>query len=69
MPSTDAQKRAQKKYHNKNKEQQNARCTEYYENNCERLKARRMERYYLKKQQKAQEKANLANLEQYPSAN
>ncbi len=65
MPSTESQRRAQKKFNDKHKEKNNARDRKYYIDNCERLKAKRIERYHL---MKAQKKIDLANLVQYPSA-
>ena len=68
MSSTAAQKRASKKYTAAHKEQHAIHCSNYYIANCERLKTRRMERYYLKKQQKAQLLADLSQsaLERIP---
>ena len=66
MPATEAQLRAIKRYNAKNKDKKSVINKVYYEKHCERIKAKRMERHYLKKQQKAQEKANLL---QYPSSN
>ena len=68
MPTSEAQKRATKKYTAAHKEQHAIHCKNYYTNHCERLKTKRMERYYLKKQEKSNKKIDLENLLQYPSA-
>ena len=43
------QRIASKKHYNKNEEARKAQMNEYYLNNAERIKARRMERYRLQK--------------------
>ena len=58
MPKTEAQKRAQKAWIEKNKEYhralQNMYTKKYYEENREKVLEKQLARYYLKKQLKAE---------------
>jgi hypothetical protein len=60
MPSTESLRRAQKKYNDKHKLENNERDRNYYENHHERLKLKRRLRYYKQKLARAEYMADLS---------
>jgi hypothetical protein len=60
MPLTESLRRAQKKYNDKHKLENNERDRNYYENHCERLKLKRRLRYAKQKKKKAEYNSDLS---------
>jgi hypothetical protein len=61
-PTSEAHRRASKKYYEKNRDVKKVQMIEYYEQNAEHFKAKRRARYAAKKLELAESAKNLVSI-------